>query len=166
MKYLHSVKKKKKSTDSLNHHLSPGPPEAATLPAHLLAPPLPLQPRLLTPALVYFSEPLSGPPISPLLKGSDVNTSPSKGESGSELRPLLWSSWGPSNWPGTDGFPYGSLCLEQPPPTSNTTPLHPLTQSPRISKALPHPLSLHHKVLFLHHVIFSSNIYDRLSFYI
>ena len=128
MKYLHSVKKKKKSTDSLNHHLSPGPPEAATLPAHLLAPPLPLQPRLLTPALVYFSEPLSGPPISPLLKGSDVNTSPSKGESGSELRPLLWSSWGPSNWPRHRWFP-----LWFPLPGTTSTHLKHHSSSP------PHP---------------------------
>lgn len=68
----------------------------------------------------------------------------------------------PQTGPGTDG----SLCLEQPPPPSNITPLHLLTQSPQISKALPHPLSPHHKVLFLLHVIFPSSIYDRLSFYI
>ena len=84
--------------------------------------PLPLQPRRLTPALLCFSEPLSA--ISPLLKGSDVNASPSKGESGSELHPLLWSSWGPSDWPEHRWFPL---------PGTTSTPLNHHSSSP------PHP---------------------------
>lgn len=124
--------------------------------------PLPLQPRRLTPALLCFSEPLSGPPISPLLKGSDVNASPSKGESGSELLPLLRSSWGPSDWPGNRWFPLPgttSTLLKH----LSSSPPHP---EPPDLKSPPYPLSPHHKVLFLLHVIFPSSIYDRLSFYI
>ena len=116
--YLHSIKKKKrKSTDSHNHSLT-----RTTRSCHP-----PGSSPLLRPCL---SNPGSYPPVSPLLKGSDVNASPSKGESGSELRPLLWSSWGPSNWPGHRWFPL---------PGTTSTPLKhhsssPPHQSPRSQK--------------------------------
>lgn len=115
--YLHSIKKKKEKALILTTILSPGPPAAATLQAHLLCSALASPTQAPTYPFPHCSKDQMLTPHHQ--KGKvDLNSAHCSGLPGAPQIGL-----------GTDG----SLCLEQPPHRSNhsSSPPH---QSPRSQK--------------------------------